>query len=347
MHAPLIRPVDVGRAGRERLHLGDRRRGWLGARARILRNVLAAPREHLTRRALARALVPALPPGPRVDPRTGYARFTTGELPGAVEIAARARAVRAALAADLPEIRAAKTGKFRLTFDLLSDGELARDASWLGFALQQEVFGPAVEYLGTLPFLARVGLGLSVHLPELPRPAYNQRLHTDRDDLVQVKLFVNAHDVEEEDGPLCFLPADVTTRVLRALARGGPPTALGAAFSDEAVFRHADPSELVRATGPAGSGVLFDGSRCLHFGSRVRAGRERLVLALVFLRAIRPHETPTNQLVREDLAVDRARLLLLRSPRRRPLGYYFPDPRERPSPAARGAAPVDLYHAVR
>lgn len=312
-------------------------RGRLGTLLRSTAHALLAPRDTLERRSVARAILPGLRLGRRVDPRTGYVRFEVGELPGAAEIVARCRARRRALEPLLPAIQSARTGKFALTFDLLSDSVLARESEWLEFALQEEVFGPAVEYLRTVPFLARIGLGLSVHLEGLARPSYNQRLHLDRDDARHLKLFVNAQEVEEADGPLCFFPADVTERIAGALAREGARPVLGMTFADADILRHADPAELVRATGPAGSGVYFDGSRCLHFGSRVQPGRERLQLALVFLRAIRVHETPTNQFARSELATDRTRRLLLRSPRPRPAGYYFPDPGEDPSPAARGA----------
>jgi hypothetical protein len=144
------------------------RRGRIATRLWLLRNALSAPRDFVERRALVRELAPALAGALRVDPRSGYARVAADELPGALAIVGRCRGRRSLMDARLPAIRAAKTGKFRLTFDLLSDAELARDAAWLRFALQEEVYGPAVRYLGTVPFLARIGLGLSVHLDSVP-----------------------------------------------------------------------------------------------------------------------------------------------------------------------------------
>lgn len=51
-----------------------------------------------------------------------------------------------------------------------------------------------------------------------------------------------------------------------------------------------DSEEILRATGPCGSAVMLDSSRCLHFGSRGNR-RDRLVLAFHFLPADAPVDT--------------------------------------------------------
>ena len=79
-------------------------------------------------------------------------------------------------------------------------------------------------------------------------------------------------------GPLTFVAADVTKRVLRALGREAHETW----YDDEQILSRCEPAAVQALTGEAGSGAFVDTSRCLHFGSRTRAGR-RAVLMLNFV----------------------------------------------------------------
>ena len=137
---------------------------------------------------------------------------------------------------------------------------------------------------------------------------------------------MNAQEVGPEHGPFAFLPAPATRRVSDALRREGRDATGYATLADEDVFRHADPSEVLRLVGPAGRGLLVDASRCLHFGSRVAEGRERFLLAAVFLRFHRVRENVSSQLPPPPPGSDLLRRLALEPPRRRPRGTFLPDP---------------------
>jgi hypothetical protein len=298
----------------------------LARRALLAARIASSPLEFLERRRVARSALARASPPIRVDPRLGLCVFGASPIPGTDAILERCRELLERARPHLPRIRAARAGKLRLTVDLFSDDLHRRDPAFLDFALQDAALLPVIEYLATVPNLARVTLALSADVDGGASPAYHQRFHADNDDLRQVKLFLDAQDVDLADGPLTILPADASARVLRDLRRDGAPIGRTATYSDAEVLRHCDPSELVRVVGPAGSGAFVDLSRCLHFGSRTAPGRERLVLVASFLRFHRLHENASNRLDPDRPGLDALRRLALRSPRPPPHGYFCPDP---------------------
>lgn len=293
---------------------------------RLLRaaRVIASPREFAVRRAAARAVLQAADPGLHVDRRRGYVLFAPAAIPGVDEVLGDCRAVVREIRPHLAAIHASLPGKSRLTVDLFHDELHARQPGFVDFMLQDRVLLPAVEYLATVPFLSRVAMPHSIHVP-YERPAYHQRFHVDNDDFTHLKLFLNVFDVDLADGPLSFLPADVSARVLRGLRRDGVEVGMFTTFSDEEVFRHSSPADVVRLEGPAGTAAFVDLSRCLHYGSRVEQGRERVMLAAAFIRYHRLHENSNSQLAPRE-GLDRLRTLALRTPRRSPRGYFCSDP---------------------
>jgi hypothetical protein len=286
--------------------------------------IAAAPREFVARRLVARSELRGAVLAPRIDRRSGYAVCAPGTFRGMDRVLDACRAVVGALRPHLDAIHDALPGKSRLTVDLFHDELHARDPVFVDCMLADEVLLPAVDYFRTVPFLSRVGMPHSIHVP-YAAPSYHQRFHVDNDDFSHLKLFVNVYDVELGDGPLSFLPADVSARVLRGLRRDGVEVGMFTSFSDAEVFRHCDPADVVRLTGPAGSASYVDLSRCLHFGSRVESGRERVMLAAAFLRYHRLHENSSSQLDPRT-GQDRLRTLALRPPLRRPRGYFCADP---------------------
>ncbi|MBI5365086.1 MAG: hypothetical protein HZA53_18055 [Planctomycetes bacterium] len=300
------------------------RRSAAGRRLAQWKQWCSAPRALLHRRRTAEEWLARTPESVRMN-ADGWARFEAGTLPGAEDAIELARRVRAERAPLLERIRAGRSGGRRITLDLFGDDLLARHPELVDQVLADAWLRPVVEYLGTIPFLARVTLAHSGHLPELEAPAFHQRFHLDNDDTRHVKLYVHTHEVTEEHGPVCFLPAAATERVLAALAREGFSRAADTTYDDVDVFRHASPDELVTITGPAGAGVYADLSRCLHYGSRVRAGRERAVLVVEFLRFHRLHENASNQLDPPRADHDLVRRHALTPPVRRPRGYFLDD----------------------
>jgi hypothetical protein len=304
------------------------RREWrftpIGRRAIAAWRRACAPAELIRRRAAAQSALEGAPGLQPVDPVRGYARIEPGELADVDSLLAGCEhLMERARTRDAEATK--RGGKLRLVAELLDDAELARDPRYVGFALQPALLVRVTQYLRTVPWLARVSLAVSFHVPEAREPGYFQRFHVDNDDTRQVKLYLNARAIERDEGPLQFLPADTSARVLRALAREGRRVGRATTFSDEEVFRHCDPSEVVRVEGPRGAGALIDLSRCLHFGSRVEPGRERAVFGVTYLRYHRLHENTSNQLDPALAHGDGLRALALRGPRSYPRGHFYPE----------------------
>jgi hypothetical protein len=112
----------------------------------------------------------------------------------------------------------------------------------------------------------------------------SQLFHVDPEGLTQVKFFINVFDVGEGEGPFTFIPADETARIIyevNLLRQQHGKQHAGRYLDDEISAVGADGS-IVRVTGPRGSGVAVDTSRCLHLGSRVSPGSFRLCLYIQY-----------------------------------------------------------------
>ena len=169
---------------------------------------------------------------------------------------------------------------------LLDDRDLREHPALVEFALSEPMLGAATRYLGMVPYLTRVDLMYS-----LPRAAggniESQLFHLDHEGVTQIKHFIHVFDVGGREGPFTFIPADATSRIVRevrALRRkrqSGKDIELRR-YSDEEIAAVGGTDDIVTVTGPVGSGVAVDTSRCLHLGSRVDPGSFRLCLYLQY-----------------------------------------------------------------
>ncbi|MFN4088490.1 MAG: hypothetical protein ACK4QW_05520 [Alphaproteobacteria bacterium] len=224
------------------------------------------PNQNAARRAAAAGAVPTIPAD------TGVLAFGPDDLPGvraAVAVADRAwEDVRVSTA--FQQRVAANKKRFLLT--VLKDEDMADYPDLLGFAVSPALLDPATAYFGAVPRLSSIRLWWS---PANETTVSSQLWHLDPEDDRQLKIFVNIHAVEADQGPLNVLPADASTRVVSKKAVDDLHV------SDEAVERAGAAGDVLTLTGPAGAGAFVDVSRCLHYGSRGNA-RDRLILMLQF-----------------------------------------------------------------
>jgi hypothetical protein len=171
--------------------------------------------------------------------------------------------------------------------NLLTNEDLRRYPVLVDFALSDAAMGMAASYLGTVPNLNRVDL-----LYSIPRPGddkvSSQLFHVDPEGLTQVKFFINIFDVGDSEGPFTFIPADETARIIGEVAalrdRLGKQHA--GRYLDDEIAAVGAARAIIRVTGPQGSGVAVDTSRCLHMGSRVRPGSFRLCLYIQYCTTV-------------------------------------------------------------
>ena len=250
------------------------------------------------RRRHAAARFVAAPQPPAIDPALGY-RLLTFDAAG--EFAPALAAARRLFAAKQMQIDEQVAGfemwspeqqeKYRSRKQsflryLLDDEDLRREPALLEFALSDEMLGSAAAYLRMVPYFSRLDLMYS-----LPRDSEDniasQLFHLDHEGLTQIKCFINVFDVGEAEGPFTFIPADASARIVRDIRalrrqRGAGYDVESRRYLDEEIRAVGGLDAAVRLTGPAGTGVAVDTSRCLHLGSRVASGTFRLCLYLQY-----------------------------------------------------------------
>ncbi|NTV12180.1 MAG: hypothetical protein HGA47_15640, partial [Zoogloea sp.] len=150
------------------------------------------------------------------------------------------------------------------------------------FALQPAVIGVLARALGELPQLDDVLLTLSRATGKAH--SYSQLWHRDHDDVRTIKLFVYLSEVADpSDGPFTFLPGPVSDRF---------GFALRSHREDAAIFRRAGADELKAMVAPRLSVFMVETSRCLHMGSRMAPGHERLLYTASFISVPRAYPEP-------------------------------------------------------
>lgn len=211
--------------------------------------------------------------------REGFVRLDTLVDPDALRdlaIASEARRQQG-VAAPIPEGASKKAFWSRLLDGDLVDGKLPVESPFTRFALQPRLLAMLAESFGTLPLLDYVLLTLS--RPTEGELAQSQLWHRDHDDVRTIKLFVYLTDVRSAaDGPFSFLPGPVSDRIGSPLRSHSP---------DILIFARAKRSEMEQIIAPRLSVFAVETSRCLHMGSRVADGHERLLFTATYTTAPR------------------------------------------------------------
>ncbi len=152
------------------------------------------------------------------------------------------------------------------------------------------------EYLGEVPIIGNASILVSTpNGSEIGSQLY----HLDFADEKQVKLFVYADAVSADNGPFTFTPVPVTKMLLKQFNYDRGRLAL------EDVRKAAGEGGEIQLLGPAGTALLCDTSRCLHYGSN-RNKTVRLVILIQYVAHAVPEQPPVVWPV-DDLA-DRLQL---------------------------------------
>lgn len=217
-----------------------------------------------------------------LDPDSAYRMIQAGENPALNRLAVAChelyRRFRDSGAADE---QLARNPNKRFLLGVLSGNEFLDHPELVADMLDRSILDAAARYLGSVPRLEGAVLWWT---PPNESADSSQQWHIDELARRQVKILLNCSDVDEDCGPLHFLPAGRSDQLRNAMRHRRGRV-------DEAdLLGRIAPEEVLQATGPAGSAVMLDSSRCLHFGSRGNR-RDRLVLAFHFLPADAPVDT--------------------------------------------------------
>lgn len=165
----------------------------------------------------------------------------------------------------------------RLLDEEMEDEKIRISSPYIRFAIQPLVMQIVSRVLGQIPRLDYVLLTLSRYSPKSFEKS--QLWHLDHDDVQVIKLFVYLTDVRDvDDGPFTFIPVS---------ASGTLNYSLRSHRNDEEVFGSGRirVSDVKYLTAPALSVFMVDTARCLHMGSRLSEGHQRLLYTATFTTA--------------------------------------------------------------
>ena len=260
-------------------------------------NIAASPLAQLQRRRTAAAIIRARRASPNkivISRRDGYAFVAPNALPEIGPAVAEAAEVYATAAEKHAlEFRTRRASKKEFMQYASQGGETSRCRDIMKLALSRALIDAVTEYLGELPVIGNASIMVSV--PNDSQVA-SQLYHLDFADEKQVKLFVYVDAVTLDNGPFTFTPVPVTEELLKTYNydRGR--------LSIEQVQEAVGPEREIQVTGSAGTALLCDTSRCLHYGSN-RNKSTRVVILIQYVSHAVPEQPPVVWPV-EELARD-------------------------------------------
>jgi len=233
----------------------------------------------------------------RLDRRKGSARFEMRSFPSADQTYKLLGTLGEKWAVEEQPERHVGRG---FPINMLLTSDVREHPEILEFALREEFLLAASEYLGQVPRLVAIGLRRSPPSDSVygkDTVKGSQLFHYDHRDSWQVKIFVNLNRVDEENGPLHFIPADACDRFNAKIGYTQEKV------PDDVVYSVCSRDEVIDNRGEAGTGVMVDTGRCLHYGSRQNK-RDRLLMMVNYARpnCIRPGTCRTLDPVREEMA---------------------------------------------
>ena len=201
----------------------------------------------------------------------GFRIFPPGTFPETEELMQTAREVVARATRDR-----AKSNKSQILQRLLDMKQLTLDSPHVKFGLREDILDAITVYLGIAPVLEDIDIWNSISVGS-DTWDNSQLWHCDSIDLTQIKIFLYSNDVGADSGPLTVVSADASKRVRDALDY----KYIGEArVPDEEINKLVSGEEIQPITGPAGTCVFVDTSRCFHYGSRVREGASSRIITL-------------------------------------------------------------------
>ncbi len=204
-----------------------------------------------------------------IDEEKAYARFSSSQI-GISDEVTKVSTLAAAWIQD----PARNTSDKPFLRKILASDDLFVYPEIINIALHDQLFGVVTSYLGQVPWMTNLQIWWT---PPNQTAERSQIYHYDHRDTRQAKVFINLNDVDEDSGPLHFLPATSSSKVDRSIGYSQGD------FTDDQVASCCSKDEVVKALGPTGSGYIVDTARCLHYGSRGNR-KDRLVMMVSFAR---------------------------------------------------------------
>ena len=188
----------------------------------------------------------------------------------------------------------------RLLDEDMQSGMLPLENPFVAIALQPELVSVVAAAMGEVPRLDYVLLTLSLNTNK--ELSYSQLWHRDHDDTKVIKLFFYLTDVlSPEDGPFTFIPKQASDKL---------GFRLKSHLSDDQIDRWISKTAVTAMYGSRLSAFMVETSRCLHMGSRVAPGHERLLYTATYFSAPRLYPEPPPRFLLDGEESPLLRLLL-------------------------------------
>lgn len=258
-------------------------------------NILARPFTQIQRRRAAEPIIrtrAASKPAVVIDKKEGYTFTSPEQVPEIGAAIAEAAGIYRA-AAEKQGLERVEGGTSRKAFMMQAaeGAAMSRHTDIMRAAVARPILDAVTEYLGEVPILGNITIMVSV--PNESQVG-SQLYHLDFADEKQVKLFIYVDAVTKDNGPFTFTPISVTNDLIKAYDydRGR--------LSIDQVEKAVGANKEIQVTGPAGTALLCDTSRCLHYGSN-RNKTTRVVLLIQYVAHAVPEQPPAVWPV-EDIA---------------------------------------------
>ena len=253
--------------------------------------IAGSPREYRLRKRLAEENVVTSKKRMTIPDKDGYRFFEADDIPGIDSLVRYCTMVyQESRKLFTPEYLQKHPTKCFL-LPILEGVEFCQHPQLIDFMVSRPILDSVTGYLGTVPRLVGARLCWS---PPNETARSSQLFHFDYEDLTQVKVFINIFETKEDQGPLTFIPADISEHVQKSIRRVSR-------VSDERIYNAGARNKEIKLIGPSGSGAFLDTSRCLHYGSRFNR-RDRLVLIIQFLNIHTAYQSTASFQVPSDLS---------------------------------------------
>ena len=254
---------------------------WAGYSSLSAAKAVLHPNEHRLRRQAAKEIIAATSDAAAISRLEGYRFFGPDDYPGVQDVIDYCTKVYQESRETFSPEFFVKNPKKRFLLHILKGADFCEHPALMRFMVSRPILDAATVYFQSVPQIAGATLCWS---PENETARSSQLFHLDYEDLSQLKVFINIFETREDQGPLTFIPADISDQIQKPI---GP--AVGR-FDDERIYEAGGRDRALKLVGPPGSGAFVDTSRCLHYGSRFNK-RNRLVLIIQFLTFHSPYKS--------------------------------------------------------
>ena len=157
---------------------------------------------------------------------------------------------------------------------VLHKSELDPSDPIIKIAMHDYLVDMASNYLDMVPLIGQIQLWYSPN--KSIQDEGSQFFHLDYADIKQFKVFIMLDDIDENSGPLTFIPAKDSRLISDAINYKLSNKEIR--VPDQIVEKYINKDLWIKATGKKGQLLYIDTCKCMHFGSRNGTKPRRILM---------------------------------------------------------------------